>query len=233
MLQTSFANFFKNSVLLSEGGNLFSDTRINKNEVIPTVKSLEQLTGLSLLKSMLGSTGKAETSGDIDVVIDEKQMSKDNLIKLLVSKGVDIANLKKTGIEVAYKAPIIGADNKPTGKHIQVDFMFHEDPEYLKFYYASNEMPPYKGAHRNITLSALAKAKGLTLSMKGLFERETKKFISKDPNTIAITVLGKDATVEDLQNIPSLMNYLKSHYPTEKVKEMVKDAEETIQMELS
>jgi hypothetical protein len=232
MLETSFASYFKNSVLLSEGGNIFSDTRINKSEVIPTVKSLEQLTGLSLLKSMLGSTGKAETSGDIDVVIDEKQMSKDALIKLLVSKGIDISDLKKTGIEVAYKAPIIGAGNKPTGKHIQVDFMFHEDPEYLKFYYASNEMPPYKGAHRNITLSALAKAKGMTLSMKGLFKRETKEFISKDPNTIAASVRGKDATAQDLQNIPSVMNYLKARYSPEQVKEMIKDAEETIQLEL-
>ena len=232
MLKTSFASFFKDSVLLSEGGKIFSDTEINRSEVIPTVRSLERLTGLSLLQSMLGSTGKAETSGDIDLVIDKTKISKTDLVELLVSKGVDKSNLKDIGIEIAYKAPIIGVDSKPTGQHIQVDFMFHEDPEYLKFYYASNEMPPYKGVHRNITLSAIAKSKGLTLSMKGLFERETKKFISKDPETIAKKVLGDDATTEDLQNIHSLMNYLKARYSPEQVKEMTKDAVEKFNMEL-
>jgi hypothetical protein len=68
--------------------------------------------------------------------------------------------------------------------------------------------------------------------MKGLFERETKTFISRDPNIIAKRVLGEDATVEDLKNIPSLMSYLKSHYSPEEVREMVKDAEKTIEMEL-
>jgi hypothetical protein len=232
MLDVSFRNFFKESLLLSEGGNIFSDVRINRSEVVPTVKSLEKLTGMSLLDSMLGSTGKADTSGDIDLVVDENKVNKDSFIKDLVSKGIDPKDLKKTGIEVAYRAPIIDIQGNKTGNHIQVDFMFHGDPDYLKFYYASNEMPPYKGAHRNITMSALAKTKGLLLSMKGLFERETKAFVSKDPNVIAKRVLGEDATVDDLKNIPSLMNYLKSHYPPEKVKDMIKDAEETIKMEL-
>ena len=237
MFETSFQKFFKESLLLSEGGNMFEGTiPINKEEVIPTVKSLEKLTGMSLLNSMLGSTGKAATSGDIDLVIDEKEVNKDSFIKDLVNKGVNPADLKKTGIEVGYKAPIIDAAGNKTEKYVQVDFMFHGDPEYLKFYYASNEMPPYKGVHRNITMSALAKTKGLLLSMKGLFERETeretKTFISRDPNIIAKRVLGEDATVEDLKNIPSLMSYLKSHYSPEEVREMVKDAENKIEMEL-
>ena len=181
---------------------------------------------------MLGSTGKADTSGDIDLVVDENNVNKDSFIKDLVNKGVNPTDLKKTGIEVGYRAPIIDNQGNKTGNHIQVDFMFHGDPDYLKFYYASNEIPPYKGAHRNITMAALAKTKGLLLSMKGLFERETKAFVSKDPNVIAKRVLGEDATVDDLKNIPSLMNYLKSHYPPEKIKDMIKDAEETIKMEL-
>ena len=233
MLKTSFQKFFKESLLLSEGGNMFEGTiSIKKEEVIPTVKSLEKLTGMSLLNSMLGSTGKAATSGDIDLVVDANKLNKDVFIANLVNKGVNPADLEKTGIEVGYKAPIIDAAGNKTKNYVQVDFMFHVDPEYLKFYYASNEMPPYKGAHRNITMSALAKTKGLLLSMKGLFERETKTFISRDPNIIAKRVLGEDATVEDLKNIPSLMSYLKSHYSPEEVREMVKDAEKTIEMEL-
>lgn len=214
--------------LIREGGNIFSDVRINKSEVIPTVRSLEKLTGLPLVDSLLGSTGKTDTSGDIDLVIDETKVNKDSFIKSLIDKGVDPADLKKTGIEVAYRAPIINASGKMTGKNIQVDFMFHPDPNYLKFYYASNETAPYKGAHRNITLSSLAKLKGLTLSMKGLYDRETKQLITKDPDMIAKHVLGKDATENDLRNLPSIIGYLKKHYTTDQIKDMVKPAEETI-----
>ena len=57
-------------------------------------------------------------------------------------------------------------------------------------------------------------------------ERETKIFISRDPNIIAKRVLGEDATVEDLKNIPSLMSYLKSHYSPEEVRAMVKEVQE-------
>lgn len=211
---------------------MFSDTRINKSEVMPTVKSLERLTGLRLADSLLGSTGKTATSGDIDLVIDETKIDKDKFIQHLISRGVDPSDLRKTGIEVAYRAPIVNAQGNQTGHNIQVDFMFHPDPAYLKFYYASNEQPPYKGAHRNITMSALAKDKGLTLSMKGLTDRQTKQLVSKDPNTIAQCILGKDALAKDLFNIPAIMNYLKSHYPLDTIKTMVAPAEETTGVKL-
>lgn len=232
MIDLSFSNFYKTTVLVAEGGNIFSDRRIKKSEVLPTLKHLEQLTGLSLVDNTLGSTGKAETSGDIDVVIDSNLHSKDKLIKDLLAKGEDASHMKKTGIEVAYKASIIDEQGNPTEDHVQVDFMFHDDPEYLKFYYANNEKAPYKGAHRNITLSSIAKAKGLTLSMKGLFNRETKQMISKDPVIIAKHILGEDASVKDLFNLPSILGYLKQRYSPEEVQTMVQDAEATIGMRL-
>jgi hypothetical protein len=232
VIELSFDNFYKHTTLLAEGGNIFSDRRIQKSEVLPTLKHLEKLTGLSLLDNTLGSTGKAESSGDIDVVIDSNLHSKDKLIKDLIAKGEDPTHMKKTGIEVAYKAQIIDAQGNPTEDYVQVDFMFHDDPEYLKFYYDNNEKLPYKGAHRNITLSAIAKARGMTLSMKGLFNRETKQLISKDPEIIAKNTLGKDASKKDLFNLPSILGYLKKHYSKEELHTMLQDAEETIGMRL-
>lgn len=232
MIDLSFNKFYKNTVLIAEGGNIFSDTRIKKSEVLPTLKHLEKLTGLPLVNNTLGSTGKAETSGDVDVVVDSNIHSKDKLIKDLIAKGEDPSHMKKTGIEVAYKATIIDESGNLTGGHIQVDFMFHDDPEYLKFYYDNNEKTPYKGAHRNITLSSIAKAKGLTLSMKGLYNRETKQLISKDPDTIAKNVLGEKASAKDLFNLPSILGYIKKHYTPEEVQTMLQDAEETIGMRL-
>lgn len=230
MIELSFVQFYKNSTFLAEGGKIFSSRRINKAEVIPTLKKIEELTGLSLLNHVLGTTGKTDTSGDIDVVINSNKTNKDELIKHLVSKGVDPTHLKKTGIEVAYKSPIYGTDGKETGDYIQTDFMFHDDPSYLKFYYASNEDAPHKGSHRNIIMSSIAKTKGYSLSMKGLADRETKQTISKDPKIIAKKILGDNATEKDLHNIPSILHYLRKHYTEEEIKAMVGEAEQTIGM---
>jgi hypothetical protein len=223
----SFGTYYRNSILLSEGGNIFSDRRINKSEIIPTIKSLEELTGLPLLNNTLGSTGKRESSGDIDLVIDSTKVNKDEFIKNLVSKGVDPTSLKKTGIEVAYKAPIIDSTGNKTDDHIQVDFMFSEDPEFLKFYYANNE-DVHKGSARNILLAAIAKSKNLTLSMKGLADRETKQIITKDPIAVTKKVLGEDATLENIHNVKSILTYLKKHHSDEEIKAIIEPAEETI-----
>lgn len=212
---------------------MFSDTRINKSEVPPTVKSLEQLTGLKLSDSLLGSTGKTATSGDIDIAIDETQISKDALVQRLLQQGVNPKDLRKTGIEVAYRAPIIDNQGNKTGQHIQVDFMFTSDPAYLKFYYANNELPPYKGVHRNVTMSSLAKANGLTLSMKGLYDRETKSLVSKDPGVIAKRILGKDATIKDVYNLHAILKYLNAHHSPENVKALVSPAEETLGVQIA
>tara|TARA_R110000868_G_scaffold205893_1_gene454552 strand:- start:643 stop:1344 length:702 start_codon:yes stop_codon:yes gene_type:complete len=232
MIELSFGNFYKNSVFLAEGGNIFSSRRINKAEVIPTLKKAEELTGLSLMDNVLGTTGKTETSGDLDVVVDSNKTNKDEFIKHLVSKGVDPTHLKKTGIEVAYKSPIYGVDGKETGDFVQTDFMFHDDPAYLKFYYANNEDAPHRGSHRNITMASIAKAKGYSLSMKGLANRETKEIITRDPKVLANKILGDDATEKDLYNIPSIIRYLRKHYSEEEIQAMVGEAETTIGMEV-
>ena len=73
---------------LFEGGNVFKDaqgqsltTRISRENVVPTVQWLEQLTGLNLVDNMLGSTGRKETSGDLDLAIDAGKISKEVLIQ--------------------------------------------------------------------------------------------------------------------------------------------------------
>ena len=228
MLKLSFSKFY----ILSEGGNIFSTRRINKAEVAPTLKKAEELSELPLLTNTLGSTGKAETSGDLDVVVDGNKINKDEFIKHFTSKGVDPASLKKTGIEVAYKSPIYGKDGKETGDFVQIDFMFHEDPSYLKFYYDNNETPPFKGAHRNIIMASIAKTKGYSLSMKGLADRETKQIVTRDPEELAKRILGEDATKKDLFNLPSMINYLRKHYTDEEIKALVQEGEKTIGMEV-
>lgn len=222
----TFAQYF---TLLKEGGNLFEGTRrILRKEVLPTVKYLEKLTGLSLVDKMLGSTGKAETSGDLDLGVSATEINKDELINVLLSQGQPQENIKKTGIEVGFKSPIYKNSNQPAGGYVQVDFMFHENVEYLKWFYASNESLPLKGKDRNILLSAVAKSKGATLSIKGLSDRESKMFITYDPNLIAKRILDKNATAKDLHNIPAIINYLRKIYKDDDtVKEIIAPAEAT------
>lgn len=244
MIQTSFKSFFRQTCLLTEGGNLFSTRRINQQEVEPTLKRLEKPTRLPLVNNTLGSTGKAETSGDIDVVVNSNNCSIDELIERLRKNGLietdeksgKDTNIKKMkiGIEIAaFQSPIIGTDGNETGDYIQVDFMFHDDPDYLKFAYASNETLPYfKGKHRNIMISSIAKEKNLSFSMKGLRDRTTNTVITRDPDMIAQIVLGERATERDLLNIPALVSYLKREYSEEEVLRLVADAEKTIKEEI-
>lgn len=222
----TFAKFY---TLLKEGGNLFPDTRrINKSEVIPTIEYLEELTSLSLQDKLLGSTGKAETSGDIDVGVDATKITKDQLIQILSSKGISPTDYKKTGIEVGFKSPIYKAGKELAGGFVQVDFMFHDDIEYLKWFYASNETLPLKGKDRNILLSSIAKVKNLIISINGLSNRETKLLITRDPDDIAKRLFDEKATAKDVYNIPSLIAALKRIYKDENViKQIVEPAEIT------
>ena len=77
-------------MMLKEGGNIFKGSqgelltgRINQADVAPTVKWLEGITGLPLQDGMLGTTGKAPTSGDLDLSVDENKISKDELVAKL------------------------------------------------------------------------------------------------------------------------------------------------------
>jgi hypothetical protein len=75
-----------------EGGNVFKDasgqiqtTRINKADINPTIQWLENITGLPLVDNTLGSVGKKATSGDLDIAVDQKAISKDQIYSRLVA----------------------------------------------------------------------------------------------------------------------------------------------------
>ena len=78
--------------ILNEGGNIFkgpsggSETiRIKREDVDPTLEWLEGILGIDLVDFKLGTTGRKETSGDLDIAIDKDKVSKDDLIKKLMA----------------------------------------------------------------------------------------------------------------------------------------------------
>jgi hypothetical protein len=220
------------------GGNVFKDLvtgesltkRIDRIDVAPTIKLLEVLTGLDLWDNLLGTTGKAETSGDIDVAVDETLRSKDDLVTLLTrwadyrySDGTHW--VKKSGISVHHRTPIRGTDALG---FVQVDFMFG-DPEWLKWSLRGETTPGFAGRHRHILLSNLAKNNNVRWSPnKGVMTRNTNIVLSTDTDAVAKYLLDNDATSKDLDNIDSIMYYVMK-FPS--WQRMLVEAEETLSHE--
>ena len=214
--------------LLSEGGNVFKDKdgnpltqRINQSDVPATVMWLEQLTGLDFTSDIdpetnkpqrwLGSTGKATTSGDLDLAVDLNEISKEQLAAKLTqwaqSHGEDPALWVKKGGEVHLRTPITG---DPKRGFVQTDFMFFPNLQWGIFYYGGGADSAYKGMVRNVLMSSVAKSLGLKVGANGMFSRTTNQLINGglDPDYVAQTLLGKKATRKDLKNVESIYTAL-------------------------
>jgi hypothetical protein len=225
-----------NRLIIVEGGNVFKNAdgsagtqRINQVDVEPTIAWLERITGLSLVPYMLGSTGKNITSGDLDIAVDP--MDKQQLVtKLEQWSKINNVNpkkfIKKSGISVHFKTPILG--NSDRG-YVQTDFMFG-NVDWLKFSMQGGEPgSKFKGLHRAILLSSIAKVYGLKWSpTQGLVSRNTNAVISQDPDQIAVYLLGSDATAKDLTSVESVLRKIKQQ---PNFQELIAQAKETLAAE--
>lgn len=223
-----------NDVLL-EGGNVFKDdagsiltVRINKADVLPTVQWLETVTGLELTDNMLGTTGKKETSGDLDLAIDANAVNKNEfatkLADYITKKGGDPKEwIRKSGISVHFKTPIKGDEKNG---YVQSDFMFGE-PNWMKFsLQGGREGSELKGAHRHIILASIARVRGMKWSANnGLMSSDGKELVSKDGNEIAKKLLGQTASIKDLQDPETIIDYV---IKLPNYEELVADARETL-----
>ena len=198
---------------LLEGGNVFKDAegnpltqRINQSDVPATVAWLEQLTGIEFPRERwLGSTGKAATSGDMDLAVDANEMSKDQLAQKLtqwaVSHKLNPAEWIRKGGEVHLRTPIQG---RPDLGYVQTDFMFFPNLDWGTFYYNQGAGSAYKGMNRAVLMSSLAKYHGLKLGANGMFSRASNQLITMDPDQAAKMILGPRATRNNLSTIETI-----------------------------
>jgi len=198
---------------LLEGGNVFKDAegnpltgRINQSDVPATVAWLEQLTGIEFPREhWLGSTGKAATSGDMDLAVDANQVSKDQLAAKLtqwiVGHKLPPAEWIKKGGEVHLRTPIQG---RPDLGYVQTDFMFFPNLDWGTFYYTQGAGSAYKGMNRAVLMSSLAKYHGLTLGSNGVISRANKQLITMDPDEAARMILGSKATRDNLSTVETI-----------------------------
>lgn len=198
---------------LLEGGNVFKDAegkaltgRINQSDVPATVAWLEQLTGIEFPREhWLGSTGKAPTSGDMDLAVDANEVSKEQLAAKLtqwiVSHKLPPAEWIKKGGEVHLRTPIQG---RPDLGYVQTDFMFFPNLDWGTFYYNQGAGSAYKGMNRAVLMSSIAKYYGLKLGANGVFSRASNELVTMDPDEAARMILGPRATRDNLSTVETI-----------------------------
>lgn len=237
------------SNVLLEGGNVFKTAdkqpitqRIATKDVEGTVIFLEKITGLDFTKEKdpddkkpvkwLGTTGRKEdpdgtfelnSSGDLDLSVDAREITKDALIAKLAdwcrSNGVpeeDIFNkgtkkqdgwIKDAGDNVHFRTPILGDQTNGFG---QTDFMLTVNPQFQQGSMIGGS-GQYRGEHRHIVLSSIARARGFKYSPKfGLLHGDTEEPVENgdDWNVIAKQLLGQSATVKDIKSVDKIINYI-------------------------
>ena len=227
---TKLLDSIEKKPVLNEGGNVFKDAegnlltqRIKLEDVLPTVRWLEELTGLDLIGNekdeqgisarWLGSTGRMPDSGDIDLVITD--VTKDELHQKLLSfvnqKNLEPKEWIKKAAELHFRTPIAGDPDKG---FVQTDFNFYPDQEALEWakLYMSGTSPNYKGVFRNVLLSSLAKPLGLKLGSNGLISRETNEPIKngRDPDYVAQVLLGPEYDKSDLRTVEKIYSALRN-----------------------
>lgn len=106
---------------------------------------------------IMGSTGKREYSGDIDLVVD--QVWWDHGIPLFRQNLEQVfgrENVARNGDMLHLKYPIVGYFGYGPDRtgFVQIDFNFG-NYEWEKFYHYSDENSGYKGAHRNLMIAAI------------------------------------------------------------------------------
>jgi len=227
-------------MILKEGGNVFKNSegqsltqRINQSDIPSTVHWLEQLTDLDLKGDndktgypgrWLGSTGKKPSSGDLDLQVDSKEISPEQLIAELTqwctSHGLKPQEyIKKGADQIHFKTPIAG---NPKNGYVQTDFMFMDDLEIGQFFISSPTNSEYSAVDRHIMLNSIAKASGYKIvTRKGLVDRATNQVRSRDPDEIAKLMLNNKADRDALYSVETMLQALQGD---PKKNEKLKDA---------
>jgi hypothetical protein len=147
--------------IINEGGAMSGVGAIHIDEIEPTLDSLEQILGIDLKNNTLGSVGKKEFSGDIDIALEIKPEDIPAFVEKLKSipEVLDLAksSVIMTKVKIADYDPEKQVEGKPRTGYVQVDFM-PGDSSWLKtFYHAPHEKDSkYKGVYRNILVSSIA-----------------------------------------------------------------------------
>ena len=168
-------------------------------------------------------TFERNSSGDLDLSVDANEVDKRTFADKLISQfGKE--NIKLSGDNVHWKVPINGdSDNG----FVQADFMFSANPKFQQGSMIAGG-GEYRGEHRHIILSSIARAKNMKYSPKhGILNPQTDELLpnGNDWNQIAKELLGQTATIKDIRSVDAILNYIKK---LPNYEELVAGARETL-----
>jgi len=155
-------NLITKYFVLNEGGAMPGVGTVHIDEIKPTLEQLEKSLGVDLQNNTLGSVGKKQFSGDIDVALKIAPEEIPAFIEAL-NKNPLVSDIRKTSV-VMTKVKIqnfdkskVDPEGRPRTGFVQVDFM-PGDPGWLKTYYHTphEDDSKYKGVYRNIMIATLA-----------------------------------------------------------------------------
>lgn len=212
-------------MILNEGGNVWPDVDpFTKAEAPSILQRAQQVMPPGLELIPVGSAGHKASSGDMDIMVDadsvlrafgvkDEKTARAALKQSMLDRGVLAA---QTGINVHLKIP--NGD-----KFAQVDIMLVKNAGQVSKFHQhdySVEKTPFKGVHKHILLSSMAKETkssqfpyGLMWSgFQGLFARgaDGKKgeLVTQDIDEVAVILLGPGATGADLGSVERILNRL-------------------------
>ena len=244
-------------MILKEGGNVFRqvpkepDTAITQRiataDVDPTIDWLNKTFGFKFVDAdKLGTTGKKvkpdgtfeeNSSGDIDLNVDVRELPKEEIIQKLTAwcqkQGIDdleIMNKGRTftagwvanaGLQVHFRTPIKG---DPKNGFVQTDFMLTDNPD-LQRGAKRGGTENFSGADRAVMLSSLARGRGLKFSpTKGLVDpNKGDEVVADQWDKIAVILLGKGATEQDTHTVEQMLAKIKNLPEYEQLVQGIRD----------
>lgn len=141
------------------GGYALADANvkgIERKDISKTIEYVSRLTSIPVSDlHPLGSVGKLQISGDIDLAVDITIYDPKRIHETLLNViGPDCGKYNAGTNIGSYAIPIAGAADNGL---VQVDLMYVANVEWAKFFYFSpGDKSQFKGAIRNILLSAIA-----------------------------------------------------------------------------
>ena len=228
-------------MILNEGGNVFKTEpekelicqRIATPDVKPTVDWINATFGFKFVdEDLLGTTGKKtkedgtfeqNSSGDIDLNVDARELPKTEIIAKLSAwcqkQGIpdlEILNkgrtfeagwIKDAGLQVHFRTPIKGDANNG---FVQTDFMLTDNPN-LQRGAKRGGTEHYTGADRAVLLASLARGRGYKFSpTKGVVDPNNgDAVVADDWDEIAKVLLGPDAREADTHTVESMIAAIK------------------------
>ena len=229
-------------MILNEGGNIFKTepdkkliaSRIATVDVKPTIDWLNKTFGFKFTpKEFLGTTGtkthpdgtfEKNSSGDLDLNTDTRELPKEEIIAKLAAwcqkqgipdleimnkgKAFEAGWIKDAGLQVHFRTPIKG---DPKNGFVQTDFMLTDNPN-LQRGAKRGGTEHYTGADRAVLLSSLARGRGLKFSpTKGVVDpNKGDTVVADDWDEIAEILLGPGAREADTHTVESMIAYVRN-----------------------